>query len=121
MITVTTEDALKNALKNKESEIEVTGPLAEKIIRQRKNKKRATYGGIVFGVASFFAAPFTGGLSLFGVGAAAAAVAVAELTGTEIIMLVAVVGVLGLGLLGLLRGYNVEVDCKGTKVKLTRK
>ena len=121
MITVTTEDALKNALKNKEPEIEVTDPLAEKIIRQRKNKKRATYGGIAFGVASFFAAPFTGGLSLFGVGAAAAAVAVAELTGTEVIMLVAVVGVLGLGLLGLLRGYNVEVDCKGTKVKLTRK
>ena len=118
MITVTTEDALKNALKNKEPEIEVTDPLAEKIIRQRKNKKRATYGGIAFGVASFFAAPFTGGLSLFGVGAAAAA---AELTGTEIIMLVAVVGVLGLGLLGLLRGYNVEVDVKGTKVKLTRK
>ena len=119
MIAVATEDALKNALKNKEPEIEVTGSLAEKIIRQRKNKKRATYGGIVaFGVASFFAAPFTGGLSLFGVGAAAAA---AELTGTEIIMLVAVVGVLGLGLLGLLRGYNVEVDCKGTKVKLTRK
>ena len=113
-------EELKKALKNKEQEIEVVGPLAKKIIRQQKIKKGSAYSGLALGAAALAAAPFTGGLSLYGL-VATAAPTVAVWSATDIAIIVAIVGIIGLSFFALLKGYNVDVDFRNQKVIFRQK
>ena len=72
-------------------------------------------GAIGVGLASLIAAPFTGGTSLVGFGAAAVA-----LTGGEIIAIIIILCGFGITLAGILNGYEVVEFDKGF-VKLRKK
>lgn len=115
MVTVYTKKELEKALKAKEHEIIIKGELATQINKKMKAKKRIRVGAIGVGLASLIAAPFTGGTSLVGFGAAAVA-----LTGGEIIAIIIILCGFGITLAGILNGYEVVEFDKGF-VKLRKK
>ncbi len=115
MVTVTTKEQLKKAIKSKEDRIIIEGELAKQLIRQRKVGIGTAIGGGALGLGALIAAPFTGGLSLFGIAGAAA------LSEGTIIVLASIAAVTGLGLVGIAKGYDLETEIEGQKLKLTRK
>lgn len=116
-VTVRTEQELKSAITNKESDILVVGTLARKV---KMIKKLMTFSPIALGIlgVALAAIPPSGGLSAL---AAVPAAAVLGLSGTEICFLAA----LGFGVAVMLIGeYDLEVkyhDGKVLEVRLKRK
>ena len=115
MVTVTTKEQLKKAIEAKENHIVVEGELAKQLIKRRKVGIGTAIGGGAIGIGSLIAAPFTGGLSLFGIAGATA------LSEGAILGLAGIISVTGLGLVGIAKGYNLETEIAGQKLKLTRK
>lgn len=116
MVTVTTKAQLKKAIEVKENRIVIEGELAKQILRQRKVSAGTAIGAGVLAAGSIVAAPFTGGLSLFGFAGAAATI-----SGGTAAFLLAISGILGLSVYALKKGYNVKVETMGQKLELTRK
>ena len=90
-ITVSTKQELKKAVEARYDKIIITGSIVEDVKKQIQKKKRtekiATITGITAGVialGSIVAAPFTGGVSLFGLTAAGATATTAA--GTTIVL-----------------------------------
>lgn len=108
MVVVKTKVELKRALKAKEKQIRIVGPLAEKIRKNLKAKKAAKVGGGLLTAASLCALPFTGGVSALG-----AVAGVAALTWGELAGLLWVCGIIGLGIYGLKKDYNVSISPNG--------
>lgn len=127
MITVKTEDELKQAIKNNKGEsIRVEGAyaktLAKKISSKKKVKKVAIGGGLAL-VGCLLAAPFTGGASLLGVAAGATAMGVTigtvTLTTAELAMIIgATAGVVGLAIS---KGYKIKIGKGDAYVELEPK
>ena len=115
MVTVTTKEQLKKAIEAKENHIVVEGELAKQLIKRRKVGIGTAIGGGALGLGALIAAPFTGGLSLFGIAGATA------LSEGAILGLAGIASVTGLGLVGIAKGYNLETEIAGQKLKLTRK
>lgn len=115
MVTVTTKEQLKNAIKSKEDRIIIEGELAKQLLRQRKVGIGIAIAGGTIGIGALAAAPFTGGLSLFGIAGAAA------LSEGTIIVLASIATIAGLSLVGLMRGYDLDIELGGQRLKLTRK
>ena len=59
MITVSTKEGLQKALKNRESQIRVTGDLAKSMRKKSKIKKGAKIGGALMVIGGIVAIPFT--------------------------------------------------------------
>lgn len=118
MITVHSKQELQEALK-KDQKIRVEGPyaeeLAQKIQRKRKIKKSAMVAGAAALIGGLAAAPFTGGASLAGSAAGAAAmgltVGTVTLTTGQLAMLLGV----GAPLLGyaIHKNYKVKIGKDG--------
>lgn len=125
MVTVTTKEELKLALKNKETNILVKGDLAKVMQKKRKIKKTAIISGAGMILAGVALIPFTGGASIT---ATVSGFSVATAAGTTIAASTAEVAILsGLAALGLgticislLKEYSFEYTPDGG-VKLTHK
>ena len=117
MVTVTTKAQLKKAIEAKENRIVIEGELAKQILRQRKVTAGTAIGAGVLAAGSIVVAPFTGGLSLFGLAAGAAA----TISGGTAALLLAISGILGLSVYALKKDYNVKIEIGEQKLELTRK
>ncbi len=95
MTTVYNEKELELALMRKENRIVLEGPKASAIVRkfEEEEEKKRNRRNVGVGLALLFlvAAPFTGGASLFGFGATAAAVAISDTVLAAIISALAIV------------------------------
>lgn len=104
MITVTTQAALEQALKSKETHIRITGALAEtiksKIQKRRKHKK---IGALIAMGGAITLAIATGGASIIA-GAAATGLTVGGLTITAAELAILIGGTIGIT--ALLKGYK---------------
>ena len=114
MKTVYNKEELKKALQDKERKIIIKGKLALQIRTQAKVQKVSKGAAIGFGIVSLATAPFSGGTSLAGLVASATV-----LTGGQIIIIIAILCGFTLGVIGLLKEYNVEFCPNGTVI-LTR-
>lgn len=118
MVTVCTKEGLQQALKNRESQIRVTGELAKSMRKKSKIKKGAKIGGVLMIIGGIVSIPFTGGasagVSVYGLTAAATATAITagsiSITATELAILCGFV----LGMAGILMGAKVEFHPDGT-------
>ena len=125
MVTVTTKEEFKLALKNKEANILIKGDLAKKLHRKKKIKKTAILSGAGILLAGVALMPFTGGASLpaslIGFTATTAGGTTVVLSTAEFAMLSGV-AVLGLGTvyMALLKDYTFEYT-PDQCVKLTHK
>lgn len=140
-VTVRTKEELERAVKNREEKIIIRGPLASKIIQNKKKKSIAkkigigsAIGSAVVTVAGIIAAPFTGGASaVAGLSYATVSYAFATTAGGTAVALSTtefIAGILGiLGALGIAAGvvniisknYDIKIQAKSTAVVCTRK
>lgn len=116
MTKVTSKEQLRSAINRKESCIIIEGPLAEKLARQKKAKKRAGLASGLLIAGGLLTAPFTGGLSLMGATAGAAA-----LSGAEIVTLASIASVTLLGVSAIQKDYDIEVEYCPTRIRMTKK
>ena len=120
MVTVCTQNELQNALKAKESRILIKGALAEKMkskVKKQKTAKKVGQAAAGIGIAAIAAAPFTGGTSL-----AVSTASIMGLTAGGVTISIAELAILtgfGLGIIGLLKGYNVKFNSDGS-IELNR-
>ena len=102
MITVTTQKALEQALKSKETHIRITGTLAESIKSKiQKRRKRKKIGAFIAMGGAITLAIVTGGTSLIA-GAAGLTVAGLTITAGELAIIVGGTAVIT----ALLKGYK---------------
>lgn len=130
MTIVRTKAELEQAVERKDREIIIEGALAEKLkpIAKLKNISKAKFlvlGGIVpMVIASMMILTKGGTVSITAIEKFITSNNIKELTGEELIALVAVVGVLGLLYLAVVKNYDVELeyDKEGKlRIKLVRK
>ncbi len=120
MITVRTKNELEQAIKNNRNKecIRVEGPYAKTLANKFRTKKRVKKvgklvmaGGALAIVGGLVAAPFTGGASLAGSAAGAAAMGLTvgtfTITTTELAMILGVGGYLGRYAIS--KGYKIKV------------
>lgn len=112
MVTVSTKEGLQQALKNRESQISVTGELAKSMRKKAMIKKGTKIGGALMFIGGIVAVPFTGGASagLAIAGATALTVGTISITAAELAILCGFV----LGMTGILMGAKVEFHSDGT-------
>lgn len=114
MVTVSTKEGLQQALKNRESQIKVTGELAKSMRKKSKIKKGTKIGGALLIIGGIVAIPFTGGASsglvVAGATATALTIGTVSITAAELAILCGFV----LGMTGILMGAEVEFHPDGT-------
>ena len=113
MTTVSNKEDFKKALERRETQIIVTGQLAKEMRKKKSKKKKIGIAGVVIATACIAAIPFTGGASAagaagaMGLTAAGAAAGATAMSAAEIALLLGVSGGIGLGIIGLCKGYKV--------------
>lgn len=112
---VRTRDELERALKNRDKKIVYEGPDAEKVLAEIKKaeKKKASARRWAFGLGALavLAAPFTGGTSLFGLGATAGAIALSDAVIIAIIgAIIGAITEISIEAIKRLKEYLVEKD-----------
>ena len=104
MRTVRTKRQLKDAIEDEVPDIQVLGDAAEELNKALKVRSASRWSFGVLG-AALGAAPFTGGLS------AVAAAPIAALTGTQIVVIVAIAAIWLVVVTAIIKEYDViEVD-----------
>lgn len=123
MITVRTKEELEQALKNNQgSSIRVEGPYAKTVANQCRKKKVGTaamVGGVLAVLGGIAAAPFTGGASL--AGSAAVAAALGLTIGTVTISAAELAMILGVTAFAISRNYKIKIGKGDTYVELEPK
>ena len=116
MTYVKTKEELQAAVDRKDEEIIVVGELAKKIepIVKLKNLSKTKIAAIILIVPALVAAsvivPGAGGVVSSAVIAKfVATTGVKALTGTELLILATIIGVVGLSVIALLRDYDVKI------------
>lgn len=122
MKIVHNKQELQEALKTKGQKIRIEGPyakeIAQKIQRRKKISKTAKVGGVLLLIGGLAAAPFTGGSSLAGSAAGAAAmgltIGTVALSAGELAMILGA----GVGLCGyaVSKGYKVKIGKDGVEL-----
>lgn len=119
MTTVSSKEALKKAIQNKQFPIRCTGEIAKQLIRKKKSAKKVKIGGAALALAGLAAIPFTGGAS------AGATVAGLTATGLTIggagglVMSTAELAILvggGVAIMGILKGRKIKLQADGSVV-----
>ena len=115
-IIVSDSKELKEAVKRKEQNIEVTGNLAKKLSWMVKLSPKKTK--LVLGILTTVAAtvPLTGGASV-----TALVPSMAAVTGAELAKLILACSISAGLLIALLKDYNVEIEHDGTIVRFLKK
>ncbi|MBD5219823.1 MAG: hypothetical protein HDS72_06260 [Bacteroidales bacterium] len=121
MIICHTEKELERALEAKEDKIILEGPKASEIVsrieaaqRKKRNTRKAAFG---IGLLCIAAAPFTGGGSLLGLGAAAGATALSE--GVFLAIIGAVVSI-SVAAINAVKEYKIR-KLEVNRIEFTRK
>ncbi|MBD5175393.1 MAG: hypothetical protein HDT06_06195 [Bacteroidales bacterium] len=108
---VRTKEELERALKNRTKKIVYEGQDAEKVLAEIKKaeKKKASTRRWAFGLGALavLAAPFTGGASLFGLGATVGAIALSD---AVIIAIIGAIAKISIEAIKALKEYLVERD-----------
>lgn len=117
MVTVYTKEELEQALRAKESHIQIKGELAEVIkkkVKRQKTAKKIGIGTAAIGAAALIAAPLTGGASLIaGAGETAMGLASATVTVSAAELAILVGGTVAIT--ALLKGYKkVKMNSDGS-------
>ena len=119
MVTVTTKEELKQAIKKNEQHIVVEGKLATKIKKMKKCKKGLTIASGVLLAAGIALIPFTGGSSGVAVMGLEAAAGTVSLSTVEVL---AIVGVIGLTFsIALFKNYDIIMSKGDTKIEFIHK
>ena len=87
MKTVYTKEELTRAINNGEKHILAKGSIADTLQSKNRRKTAAKVGGIALALGGIIAAPFTGGASLLGLGAAGLTVGTLTITTSELAIL----------------------------------
>lgn len=114
---VRTKEELAAALKAKQADIHVVGPLAEEIKRKAKRRKTAKYVGGAMMIGGILAAPFTGGASLIGSVGVAALTAGLVISTSELLIIAGC----ALAITAVCKGYNVQFNKDGSIILTNKK
>lgn len=109
MKAVYTQEELASAINNGEKHILAKGSIAETLQSKNRRKTVAKVGGIALALGGILAAPFTGGTSLLGLGAAGLTVGTLSITTAEL----AIICGTSIALYGIHKNRQVKMKYNG--------